>query len=112
MKRFEEHPVNPAVELADGTPVTPRHREIDPKTGMQRGYIVLSPDERAKGFVRPYREAYVHTLCGTVTLIARPIAETYARDPGFYRGTFCCGCKAHFPLDQFLWDGTNERVGS
>ena len=98
--------------LTDGSPVTPDHREIDPKTGMQKGYIVLSEDERAKGFVRPYRDSYVHNTCGVVTRIGHSIAETYARDPSFYSGTYCCGCRTHFPLEQFVWDGTTEQVGS
>lgn len=98
--------------LADGSPVTPDHREIDPKTGMQKGYVVLSEEERAKGFIRPYRDSYVHKTCGTTTWMSRPIAETYARDPFFYGGTYCIGCKTHFPLDQFVWAGTNEQVGS
>jgi hypothetical protein len=28
--------------------------------------------------------------------------------------TFCCGCRAHFPVGEdgeFVWDGTNEKVG-
>ena len=98
--------------LTNGQPVTPDHREIDPNTGQQRDYVVLSAEERAKGFVRPVRDSYVHTACGTVTRMARSIAETYARDPNFYSGTFCCHCQSHFPLDQFTWDGTSERVGS
>lgn len=98
--------------LADGSPVTPNHREIDPSTGMQKGYVVLSDEERAKGFVRPVRRGYVHSSCGTLTTMSLSIAETYARDPGFYTGTFCAGCCSHFPLDQFVWDGTDEQVGS
>lgn len=98
--------------MTDGSPETPDHRDIDPATGQQKGYIVLSPEERAKGFVRPVRMAYRHKLCGVVTTMARSIAETYARDPGFYSGTFCIQCRKHFPLDQFVWEGTNERVGS
>jgi hypothetical protein len=37
------------------------------------------------------------------------LAETFARDPTFYGGTFCCGCGKHFPLvspegvRQFVW---------
>jgi len=98
--------------LTDGSPETPDHREIDPKTGMQKGYIVLSAEERAKGFVRPVRRSYTHTTCGTDTMMGLALAETYARDPKFYGGTFCCQCKKHFPLDQFVWAGTNEQVGS
>ena len=42
-------------------------------------------------------------------------AETYARAPGFYGGTFCIGCKTHLPVGragEFVWDGTDERVGT
>lgn len=102
----------PKRELTDGSPVTPEHREIDPATGMQKAYVVLSPEERAKGFVRPYRECYRHTVCGVETRMGRSIAETYARDPSFYNGTYCVGCKAHFPLDQFVWANSDQQVGS
>jgi len=105
----------PKVTMTDGTPVTPDHREIDPKTGMQKGYIVLSAEDRAKGFVRPVRRSYVHEKCGTVTKMGQALAETYARDPHFYSGTFCVGCGAHFPVGEdgeFVWDGTNEKVGT
>lgn len=118
--------------LSDGSPVKADHREINPVTGQQKGYVVLSAEERSKGWVRPYRDSYVHVGvggaevdpsdpsksglkgrgCGALTRMGRTIAETYARDPGFYNGTFCVGCKAHFPLDEFVWDGTDERVGS
>jgi len=50
----------PKTTLTDGSPVTPDHREIDPATGMQKGYVVLSAEERAKGFVRPVRRSYLH----------------------------------------------------
>lgn len=100
------------ITLTDGSPVTDDHREINPATGQQKGYVVLSAEERAKGFVRPVRTKYVHRPCGAVTKMALPLAETYARDPKFYTGTFCVGCGQHFPLDQFVWDGTEEQVGS
>ncbi len=118
--------------LTDGSPVTADHREINPATGMQKGYVVLSAEERAKGWVRPYRDSYIHVGtggaevdpndpsksglrgngCGVLTRMVRSIAETYARDPSFYNGTFCVGCKRHFPLDEFVWADTEERVGS
>ena len=46
--------------LTDGSPVSPDHRELDPTTGLQKGYVVLCPEERAKGFVRPVRLSYRH----------------------------------------------------
>jgi hypothetical protein len=98
--------------LTDGSPVTSDHREIDPLTGQQKGYVVLSAEERAKGFIRPVRQKYLHKTCGTVTRMGLTLAETYAREPQFYSGTFCCHCQAHLPLNEFVWDGTDEQVGS
>lgn len=117
------------ITLSDGSPVTSDHRELDPRTGQQKGYVVLSDEERAKGFARPLRRSYVHVGrgatfdgpvmlryaeggCGTVTRMALSIAETYARDPTFYSGTFCVGCQKHLPLEEFIWDGTATQVGS
>lgn len=137
-------------------------------SGQQESYLILSEEERAKGWVRPYRDAYVHIGmpldgvirdltdeekeryskynyvafidypedklpligryidkrqednllrnkrsdgCGHATTMARPLAETYARDPKFYGGTFCTHCGAHFPVVEFIWEGTNLKVG-
>lgn len=102
----------PRTTLSDRTQVYPGHVEIDPKTGQQKGYVVLAQEEIDKGFVRPYRDSYVHKKCGTLTKMGRTIAETYARDPHFYGGTFCVACRAHFPLDEFVWDGTDIQVGT
>lgn len=100
------------VELISGKPVDETHREINERTGMQKDYVVLTKEERRKGYVRPMRHTYVHTKCGVATTMNPALAETYARDPTFYSGTFCVGCKLHLPLDEFVWDGTNETVGS
>lgn len=139
--------------------------------GQQEVYVVLSEEERQKGFVRPVRRHYRHvgiagpqyplrdldddeherydqfgyvkfedypqtdpdkpsTLgrywtqvqldaigkgCGQVTTMGQAIAETYARDPRFYGATFCCGCGKHLRVGEdgeFVWKGTNERVGT
>ncbi|PDT71698.1 hypothetical protein CO683_00630 [Bradyrhizobium ottawaense] len=108
-----------ARQLSGGGPVTADHREIDPASGQQKGYIVLRPDERAKGFVRPFRDAYRHLKCGKITTMSRDIAETYARDPEFYTGTFCTTCRGHFPVGadgEFTWyemDGAEgPKVGT
>jgi hypothetical protein len=102
------------VSLADGSPVTPDHREIK-DNGQQKGYVVLTDAERAKGFIRPVSSAYRHLKCGTVTTMGYALAETYARDPQFYTGTFCVGCGKHFPVGvkgEFVWDGTDDKVGT
>jgi len=99
--------------LTDGSPVTPDHREIQP-SGMQKGYVVLSAEERARGFVQPVRRTYVHKKCGAATTMGLALAETYARDPKFYSGTYCVGCRTHFtfgqPDGEFTWDD-GSRVG-
>lgn len=102
----------PKTCMTDGGPIAPDHREIDPATGMQKGYVALCPEERAKGFVRPVRSSYKHTNCGTVTTMHQALAETYARDPKFYGGTFCVGCRAHFPVSEFTWEPDGSVVGS
>lgn len=81
-------------------------------TGQHQVYLVLSEEERAKGFVRPYRDKYIHTKCGVETRMGQALSETYARDPKFYGATFCCGCNAHFPVGEFKWSADNEIVGS
>lgn len=165
----DEVPETERVTLVDGSSVTDDHREIDPTTGMQKAYVVLSDEERAKGFVRPVRTQYrhvgqsvcgklvgdpdlnlggprsictmkpdhedeciitrtvtqpeharamsEHTLggCNAITTMARALAETYARDPKFYSGTYCAVCRGHFhvgPEGEFIWEGTDERVGT
>ena len=78
-------------------------------------YLVLSEEERAKGFVRPVRRTYKHLKCGSITTMGLALSETYARDPAFYGATFCCHCSAHFPVGEngeFVWDGTNIKVGT
>lgn len=153
-------------QLVSGKPVPAdrSHEELKPN-GQQKDYVVLSPEERAKGFVRPVRNKYKHVGtpkpeyplrdltpeeqarwknvgyvkfedygdlaspargrfytqeqmdkigngCGTVTTMGTAMAETYARAPKFYGGTFCCGCNRHLPVNEFVWAGIEERVGS
>lgn len=98
-----------SIERAGGGPLPPNHDEIDPVTGQQKAYVVLSADERAKGFVQPVRMSYIHLKCGTSTRMSRDIAETYARDPSFYSGTFCAVCRSHFPLIEFIWDDHGQN---
>ena len=102
---------------------------------QNEAYLVLSKEEREKGFVRPVRRTYVHvgpethelpypqlkslasygfSGCGAATKMSQGIAETYARDPKFYGSTYCVGCSMHLPVQEFMWEGTdsNDRVGN
>lgn len=53
--------------------------------------------------------------CRSVTTMGQALAETYAREPGFYGSTYCVVCCKHRPVGadgEFVWDGTLERVGT
>jgi hypothetical protein len=121
---------SPALCTTNGRPVAEVRANQTNETGQHEGYVVLCPDERAKGFVRPYRDAYEHVGrleemrigllagkwrvggCGTVTTMGRALSETYARDPHFYGATFCCGCNRHLPVAEFVWTADGQPVGS
>ncbi len=79
-------------------------------------YLILSDEERAKGFVRPLRRAYLHTRgerpCGALTTMGLALCETYARDPRFYGATYCARCRMHLPVADFVWDEDGQAVGS
>ena len=92
----------------------PGLRNVGPD-GMQETYLVLSEEERAKGFVRPVRTKYMHLKCGGVTTMGTALAETYARQPDFYGSTMCVHCHAHFPVGakgEFDWDKDGSKVGT
>lgn len=140
-------------------PKDPRltHGADDKPTPQAPVYVVLSDEERKKGYVRPVRRHYRHVGerpkfplreltadeqvrfdglgylkfeayptgggrywtaaqlapgCDTVTTMAMAFAETYARDPKFYGSTYCCHCQKHRPVAEFVWEGTDEVVGS
>jgi hypothetical protein len=98
-------------------PTDPRltHGADNEPTQMADVYLVLSDEERAKGFVRPVRSSYLHLTCGSVTTMGQALAETYARDPQFYGATFCVACRMHRPVGvngEFVWKGTDIKVGT
>lgn len=115
-KEAEAIPVDRSCQMlvsGDAVPEDRSHTELR-SDGQQKGYVVLCDSERAKGFVRPYRDAYKHLKCGTVTTMGRKIAETYARDPFFYSGTFCIRCAGHFPIGEdgeFVWYEMDGSIG-
>lgn len=105
--------------------------KVTDETGQQKAYLVLSEEERSKGFVRPVRFTYIHVgvngheidptdmskhgrtgnACGVATKMGTALAETYARDPKFYGATYCVGCETHLPVNEFKWED-GEVVGS
>lgn len=75
-------------------------------------YLVLSEEERSKGWVRPYRDSYKHLTCGTITTMGRALSETYAKNPKFYGATYCVRCQMHKAVGEFVWTKDGEVVGS
>ena len=53
---------------------SPCLNETDPRTGQQLCYLVLSEEERARGFVRPVRASYKHVGIRP-TFPTRPLTE-------------------------------------
>lgn len=111
------------------------HGSNEKQVPQNEAYLVLSAEERAQGFVRPLRTAYLHLDCprypadryseafarsAAVTTMGRAIAETYAREPGFYGATYCIHCCRHRPVGadgEFVWldqhgNATSEKVGT
>jgi len=87
------------------------HGSDTEKTEIHDVYLILSEEERKKGYVRPLRRTYIHTKCGVATTMHEFFAETYARNPKFYGSTYCVECQMHLPVNEFTWeDGT--LVGS
>jgi hypothetical protein len=78
------------------------------------GYVKFEeyPESESPMTGRFWTAAQLRSGCGTNTTMGRTIAETYARDPGFYGATFCCHCGKHAPVAEFVWAGTDEVVGS
>jgi len=122
MSVFTTDPKNP--ELGHGVDDTP--------VPMNEKYLVMSDTELAKGFVRPFRDKYIHVgidghevdpndpskhgrtggACGAETRMGEKLAATYARDPKFYGATYCVGCKMHRPVAEFIWSSDGQVVGS
>lgn len=100
------------------------HGSDEQPVPMAEVYLVLSEEERAKGFIRPLRRSYIHVGaggtetervepgCGAQTRMGLAFCETYARDPHFYGATYCVGCQMHRPVAEFVWAEDGQRVGS
>lgn len=91
------------------------HGSDDEPTPQAEVYLVLSEEERAKGFIRPVRRSYRHLTCGYVTSMGLDLAETYARNPRFYGATYCVACQKHRPVGEdgeFVWEPDGSKVGT
>lgn len=83
----------------------------------QFNYVCYEPYDPSKGSAtgRYWTKAQLESGCGSVTTMGQALAETYARQPTFYGGTFCCHCGKHFPVGaegEFVWEPDGTRVGT
>jgi hypothetical protein len=75
-------------------------------------YEEYPEDEDSAACGRFWTEADLNSGCGSTTVMSQQLAETYARDPKFYGATFCYNCGKHLPVQEFMWNCTDEVVGS
>lgn len=86
----------------------------------EAGYVKFEqyPESESPALGRYWLQKQLDSIgkgCGTLTTMGRELSETYAREPGFYGSTYCCGCHMHRPVGEageFVWDGTQIRVGT
>lgn len=95
-------------------PLDPRlhHGGDDKERNQNEVYLVLPQTERVTDAVRPFRNEYRHLVCDSLTSMGRELSETYAKDPKFYSFTYCCKCRKHSPVNEFVWTADGKAVGS
>ena len=108
----------PCYELRDLTPEE-RERYADIDYVKYEAYPAVREPGAGSTVGRLWTQGQLDAVdkgCGAETTMGLAIAETYARNPGFYGGTFCVSCGAHFPVGkdgEFVWaDAPTERVGT
>jgi hypothetical protein len=76
--------------------------------------------EAQKGYVRPFRDAVVHVrrdgagrkiLC-PVTILPKDHSDFHARQPGVIDRVKCTTCRAEYAASEFVWNGSDEVVGT
>ncbi len=70
------------------------------------------PESESPACGRYWSFKQLQSGCGHSTTMGKKLSETYARDPKFYGATYCSNCGTHFPVREFTWEGTDEKVGS
>ena len=93
-------------------------RELTPEEHEKNdvyNYVVYEKypeDDESPVTGRFWTKEQLNSGCGSTTIMNIGFAETYARNPSFYGSTFCANCGKHFPVGEFVWDGTVEKVGT
>ena len=100
-------------------PSPPRAQRPDSRSGSRPGARPDRPtaerDERPKRTRRALRKArnsreYVHTQCGGETTVDGPEFAALADPLAKMTSTYCAECEEVFPVSQFVWADTRERI--
>jgi len=71
----------------------------------------LKDNGKLKKQVKSSGDTYIHLKCGEETIINHvSIIETHIQEP--YKGYFCHNCNDYHPLNEFVWNGTDEEAKS
>lgn len=74
--------------------------------GQYENYPTVDEGE----FKQEVRTRYVHEECGETTGMRQDLAESVARNPGFYGKTYCSGCQKHVPVEEIRWKDGEDWV--
>lgn len=128
--QYERYPVLPAEERQKGfvRPVRRSYTHVGirpefptrPLTAEEKAryphddYVCYEeyPESKRPLVGRFWTQKDLNSGCQATTTMGLELAQTYARDPKYYSHTFCATCGEHLALNQFVWAGTKEVVGS
>lgn len=71
-----------------------------------------SPEDLAKGYARPYRDAVVHAECKLIVVLRADEAAMFARSPGVLGKIACPHCRSKRPVSEFTWRKGGQVVGT
>ena len=89
--------------LSSSRPGPPRDRSAADREERRK------PPRRALRKPRNSRD-YVHTQCGGETTIDGPEYAAFADPLSKMTSTYCAECEGVFPVSQFAWADTRERI--
>ena len=81
-------------------------------SNLRKGLNAVDAEKR---YVRPHRNAVQHVRNGKkcpVTILRADQADFHARQPGVINTITCSTCRVVSPASEFVWNGTDEVVGS
>lgn len=110
----------PAESENSPVPVPAPTKPMLPSKSAEPVFSKPSELEASRGYVRPHRDAVVHVrrdgggkpMKCPVTILPKDHADFHARSPGVIDVVNCTACRAPFKASEFVWNGTDEVVGT